>query len=254
MRLPHGFDHFCNFLKGLENHYVIIGGGAAAILMADGGLEFRSTKDVDFIVLGRSDDLITRILTYVRDGGYKTKEATEGHPRYFRFREPSKQECPHYIEIFARNELNLNLEDGQYIIPVKNELAERLSAILLDDEYFELIKKNITYSASGIPLINALANICLKARAHKEILERRLAGDTAADEKVAQKHLKDIWRIAVVLIGDESLSLKGRPRVDFDFAYQSLEKLSDSQFKQVMSGTPTVNKHTLMANLKKIFQ
>ncbi|MBL7545329.1 MAG: hypothetical protein JNL11_16035 [Bdellovibrionaceae bacterium] len=46
---PHGFDHFCNFLKGLESSFVIIGGGAAYILMDDDGLEFRATKDVDLV-------------------------------------------------------------------------------------------------------------------------------------------------------------------------------------------------------------
>ena len=39
MARPHGFDHFCDYLKGLEEHYVIIGGGAASILMDDEGLE-----------------------------------------------------------------------------------------------------------------------------------------------------------------------------------------------------------------------
>jgi hypothetical protein len=49
MARPHGFDHFCDYLKGLEEHYVIIGGGAASILMDDEGLEFRATKDVDLV-------------------------------------------------------------------------------------------------------------------------------------------------------------------------------------------------------------
>ena len=85
MARPHGFDHFCNYLKGLEQHYVIIGGGAASILMEDEGLEFRATKDVDLVVLSRSEELNKRILSYIKDGGYKTKEATEGSPRYYRF-------------------------------------------------------------------------------------------------------------------------------------------------------------------------
>jgi hypothetical protein len=38
---PHGFEHFCGYLKGLKEHYVILGGGAASILMDDEGLEFR---------------------------------------------------------------------------------------------------------------------------------------------------------------------------------------------------------------------
>ncbi|MEY3902008.1 MAG: hypothetical protein RL189_1314, partial [Pseudomonadota bacterium] len=56
MAYPHGFNHFCAYLKGLEECYVIIGGGAASILMDDEGLEFRATKDVDLVVLVRSKD------------------------------------------------------------------------------------------------------------------------------------------------------------------------------------------------------
>lgn len=76
MAYPHGFNHFCAYLKGLEEYYVIIGGGAASILMDEEGLEFRATKDVDLVVLVRSKDLNARVLAYVREGGYKSKEAT----------------------------------------------------------------------------------------------------------------------------------------------------------------------------------
>ena len=253
MARPHGFDHFCSYLSGLENLYVIIGGGAASILMEDEGLEFRATKDVDLVVLSRSEELNTRILSYIKDGGYKTKEATEGSPRYYRFREPTKKDCPALIEVFARNELNLDLQDGQYIIPIHDVAVERLSAILLDDEYFEIIQKNLVTSQSGIPLINALANICLKARAHRELFDRKTAGDKTVDEKVVQKHLKDIWRIAAVLTGDENITLEGHPLKDIAAAIEKLDQIPEGQFKQVMEKTPELSRETIMTALKKIF-
>lgn len=253
MARPHGFDHFCNYLTGLENLYVIIGGGAASILMEDEGLEFRATKDVDLVVLGRSEELNTRILAYVKEGEYKIKEATDGSPRYYRFREPNQKDCPVLIEIFARNELNLELREGQYIIPIKDDSAEKLSAILLDDEYFEIIQKNIATSQSGIPLINALANICLKARAHRELFDRKVSGDTTVDDKSVQKHLKDIWRLATVLTGEEQITLAGQPLKDVTSAIGKLDQLPDGQFKQVMEKTPGIEMKPIMAALKKIF-
>ncbi len=253
MARPHGFDHFCSYLSGLEQLYVIIGGGAASILMEDEGLEFRATKDVDLVVLGRSEELNARILSYVKDGGYKTREATEGSPRYYRFREPDKKDCPVLIEVFARNELNLELQDGQYIIPIHDDSVEKLSAILLDDEYFELIQKNLVTSQSGIPLINALTNICLKARAHRELFDRKENGDTTIDEKSVQKHLKDIWRLAAVLTGEEKIGLTGQPLKDVTSAIGKLDQLPDGQFRQVMEKTPELKKGPLMAVLKKVF-
>lgn len=253
MARPHGFDHFCAYLKGLETHYVIIGGGAASILMDDEGLEFRATKDVDLVVLTRSKELNERILAYIKDGQYKTREATEGSPRYYRFKNPSKTDCPAMIEIFARNELGLDLGKDQYIIPIKEDSAERLSAILLDNEYFELIQKNIVTSGSGIPLINAVANICLKARAHRELFDRRQAGDTTAEEKAIQKHLKDIWRLTATLTGEESVTLNGAPAKDIESAIGKLDKLPEDQFKQVMGNIPGAKRGDVMAVLKKIF-
>lgn len=252
MARPHGFDHFCDYLKGLEEHYVIIGGGAASILMDDEGLEFRSTKDVDLVVIARSQDLNARVLAYVKDGGYNSKEATDKLPKYYRFKNPAKAECPKMIEIFARNEFGLELAEGQHIVPITDSAAEKLSAILLDDEYFDLIRKNIKTSESGIPLINALANICLKARAHRELFERKQAGDQTVDEKDVQKHLKDIWRLAVVLTGDEAVALSGMPAKDISDAIGKLEKLPEVQFKQVMEKTPA-KLLDVMGALRKVF-
>lgn len=252
MARPHGFDHFCNYLKGLEEHYVIIGGGAASILMDDEGIEFRATKDVDLVILTRSKELNARLIAYIADGGYKTREASKSEPRYYRFRSPENKDCPAMIEIFARNESTLELKDGQYIIPVKEDSAEQLSAILLDDEYFELIKNNLVKSESGIPLINAVANICLKARAHRELFDRRQAGDKTAEEKAIQKHLKDIWRLGATLGGNETVKLTGMPAKDITYAIDKLSVLSEDQFKQVVT-TPGTSMKLVMDNLKKVF-
>lgn len=221
--------------------------------MDDDGVEFRATKDVDIVVLTRSTDLNKRILAYIKDGGYRTKESTARLPRYYRFNTPANKECPAMIEIFARNELGLELEEAQHIIPIENDAAEKLSAILLDDEYFELIQKNIIFSVSGIPLINAVANICLKARAYRELLDRQQSGDKAAEEKSIQKHLKDIWRLGATFTGDEVVTLAGAPAKDLKSALGKLEKLPEKQFAQVMENIPGAKMETIMAALKKVF-
>lgn len=253
MARPHGFDHFCDYLKGLESHYVIIGGGAASLLMDDQGMEFRATKDVDLVVLSRSEDLNKRFLDYITIGKYQTKEATAGQPRYYRFQKPESADCPKVIELFARNELSLELGEGQHIIPIKNDTAEKLSAILLDDEYFDLIKTNLVASDSGIPLINPIANICLKARAHRELFDRDTAGDTSVDKRDVQKHLKDIWRIAALLTGTEKPTLTATPKTDITAAIEKLEPLSEKEFKQATENTPGLKKADVMATLRKVF-
>ncbi len=44
MARPRGIDHFLGYLAGLEHQYVVIGGGAATLLMEEQSLEFRAAK------------------------------------------------------------------------------------------------------------------------------------------------------------------------------------------------------------------
>ncbi|MBU0504972.1 hypothetical protein KJ708_03170 [bacterium] len=253
MARPQGFDHFCDYLKGLENHYVIIGGGAASILLEEEELTFRATKDVDLVVLSRSDELNKRILSYVKKGKYQKQESTTVVPRYYRFTKPKDQSCPQVIEIFSRNELELDLKEGQHIIPLQSKYAERLSAILLDDEYFNLIRDNLLLSETGIPYINSVANICLKAKAYREMTERKKAGNKDVDEKDIQKHLKDIWRLAAVLPNTSTVKLSSAVFKDIKKAIEQLDQLTEKQFKQVMKNIPGQNYSSTMNLLNSVF-
>lgn len=254
MARPRGFDHFCEYLRGFESCYVIIGGGAASILLEEQQLWFRATKDIDLVVLSSSDELNKRILTYVREGGYDALEATSKLPRYYRFSKPAKREYPQQIEIFSRNELGLELKAGQHIIPLTNKYAEKLSAILLDDGYFDLIRQNLLTSATGIPFISPVANICLKARAYREMNERKKAGDKSVDEDDIQKHLKDIFRISAVLTGsEEPLGLTQTILKDVALAIEQLSRITGPQFKQIMKNMPEYKMEQAMKVLKNVF-
>jgi hypothetical protein len=253
MARPRGIDHFLAYLKGLENEYAVIGGGAAAILMAQEGLEFRATRDVDMVLLTHaSASLNTRITEYVKLGRFKIKEATEGTPRYFRFRDPEDVAFPEMIEIFARNEQELELAEGQYIIPIQNDVGARISAILLDDEYFDLIQSNCIRVESGVSIINALGNICLKARAHREMSDRKAKGESV-DEKDIKKHRNDILRIAMTFKGDERLMLGLQAKLDMKIALGKLCEMPTDQFKQLMKPYPGAKQPELLALIEVIF-
>jgi hypothetical protein len=253
MARPRGIDHFLAYLKGLENQYVVIGGGAAAILLEEQDLEFRRTKDVDLVLLTNgSNELNSRISQYVQDGKYQLKEATEGAPRYYLFQKPENETYPEIIEIFARNEQEIALLEGQYIIPVQNDSVAKISAILLDEEYFALIKANSRQTASGGSIVNALGNICLKARAHRELSERKSKGESV-DDKDIRKHRNDILRLAVSLTGQERLALGPTSKADLKMAMGELRAMDAKQFKQVLEGSPGVSQHDLLHLIGEVF-
>ncbi|MCM2278992.1 MAG: hypothetical protein NDJ89_13030 [Oligoflexia bacterium] len=253
MARPRGFDHFLERLKGLEKSYAVIGGGAASLLMDDHGLDFRATKDVDLVLLTNgSKELNTRIAAYVKEGRYKTKEATEGEPRYYRFQEPQEEKFPLQIEVFARNEQKIELHEGQYIIPVQSDEIARISAIMLDDEYFEIITSNLATLESGATVINPIANICLKARAHREMSEKKARGEKV-DSKDIEKHRKDIFRITPLLSGSEKIILGKQPKADLELALKHLRDMSEGSFKDMMKNVPAANKDTLLGTISKVF-
>jgi len=248
MPRPYGIEHFSKFFKEYENDYVIIGGGAASVLLEDEGLEFRSTKDIDVVLLTNSSkEFNQKITEYIKLGSYKTREAAEGKPRYYRFLEPANIEFPKIIEIFSRNENEIELEEGQYIFPVHSDNSEKLSAILLGDEYFELIKKCSTKSSEGFSVINFIGNICLKARAYRDLFERE------EEEKKAKKHRNDIIRLAQSLTDEDSFVLNGTPRKDLETVLDNIYKeVNDRSIKQILgSGTP--DKTEVIETLKKVF-
>ena len=178
MSKVHGLQHFTNFFKDNEDEYVIIGGVAADITLQENDINFRTTKDIDIVILTNpSDKLNARILEYVKTGQYQSKETVHGK-QYFRFSNPVDTNFPKILELFARNEQQLDLHDHQYIIPiVDNKEADKLSAILLDDEYFDLIRNNCIKSDLGYSIISHLVTICLKAGAYRELSERKQKGD-----------------------------------------------------------------------------
>jgi len=241
-------DHFTNFFKDFQDDYVIIGGMAAYIHLDEADLGFRGTKDIDMVILtNSSQELNKRIIEYIYAGNYQTKEATESIPKYYRFSKPNNETFPEIIEIFARNETELPLKTGQYIIPVQKDDQERLSAILLDDGYFHLIKENSIKSEEGYSTINTQANICLKARAFRELSERN------EEVKKINKHRNDILKLTLTLKDDLPLELDAQIKKDFILIIEALENMDAKTFKQVMQEYPSTEKLELIKQLKQSF-
>lgn len=248
-----GLEHFSKFFAGYEDHYVIIGGTAASVLMEEGALEYRGTKDIDMVILTHpSQEISTKIIEYIQLGEYQIRQSNDTKPKYYRFMKPKSEDFPHMLEIFARNAEELKLETTQHIIPIPSDSADKLSAILLDDEYFSLIKTNATQSEGGYRIINPIGNICMKARAFKELTERKAAGE-GGDKKDIDKHRNDILKLALFLKPQDNFPLSGRPKADLEFAMTKLRELSEQQFKSIMKDYPNTELAHLLQEMERVF-
>ena len=213
-----GLNHFAEYFSDVNEMFVIVGGAASTILMDNVGLDFRPTKDIDLVIIANpSFPFTTKLKRYIKEAGYEIQEKADGTPTFYRFRKPKSADYPVQIEIFSNNIDNLQLADNQHLVPIKTEpAAGRLSAILLEEEYFQIIKNNRKVVGKH-SVATESAIIPLKARAYSDIKDR---GESDSD---ARKHRNDIMKLALALDDGKSFKLTGLPRKHME---RYLENLS----------------------------
>ena len=214
-----GIDAFREAMKGFEDSYVLIGGGACSILFDDLGLSFRATNDLDIVVLSDSmDPAFGRVFwAFIREGGYECGRREDGTARYYRFslpvESPLRGTYPSMIELLSRHpEFELAFPTSEIAPLPFDETTSSLSAIVLDDEYYAFIKDNVTVH-NGVPLLTAIHIIPLKMRAHID-LHRRHADGEHVSEKDLRKHRADVANLAGLLTPNSRMPLEGRLRED----------------------------------------
>jgi len=151
------------------------------------------------------------------------------------------------LEFFASAEVNFDLYPEQHIIPMSSsEGVESLSAILLDEEYYSVIKKNAVVSG-GINILNPVALIPLKAKAYLEIKER------IEDSKNWKKHRGDIINLAVTFMdGKKKEKLGGKVKEHF---LEFMKHLKQEMTNDVIKGAcnQKIPAEKIVALLEKTF-
>lgn len=197
-----GLDLFRERFKEFEGSFVLIGGSACDEWFGTAGLEFRGTKDLDIVLIIEvlSPEAITALRKFVSDGGYEIREKTAGVPVLYRFAKPKNEAFPFMLEFFSRKPDGIQLGEGQGIVPVRADGDHHsLSALLLDDAYYSLIKQHHDVH-DGLPFATATALIPLKALAWHNLTRDKAAG-IEVDSKNIAKHRNDVFRLAGILPG-----------------------------------------------------
>jgi hypothetical protein len=207
-----GLDHFKEYFREHSENFILVGGVATYLLLDEvGAPRVRPTKDLDIVLIMKpSSEFLNAIKDYIKLGNYEIQKGNKGQTTFYRFQKPKADEFPMMIELFATAEGDLDLSEGQHIVPVVNEAGiESLSAILLDDEYYAIIKKNAVEN-DGIYILNEKALIPFKAKAYLEIKER------GGDSREWKKHRGDIINLTVAFLNEDSEEkLTGKVRDHF---------------------------------------
>ena len=184
-----GLDVFREYFAKHADQFVLIGGTAATLAMEEAGLEFRATKDLDIVLL-------------IDAGRYEVRQANDTRkPVFYRFQKPADERFPVMLELFCRAPDGIKLAEASHLTPIPiDETIASLSAILLDDTYYEFIlagRKEI----DGLPWVGEDRLIPLKASAWLDLSERHAKGEQI-DTKTIRKHANDVLRLSQLLAPD----------------------------------------------------
>jgi hypothetical protein len=210
-----GINSFREWFHGYEENYVIIGGTACDILMSEVGAEFRATKDIDIVVIIEALDAEygRRFWEYVLAGEYKYRNKSTGKPQFYRFTNPKNSDYPKMLELFTRHPDGIEFsEDARFTPLSQEENISSLSAILLDDNYYELLKHGIKV-IDTLPILDAGHIIPFKAKAWLNLVSENASGGHI-DSKNIKKHRRDVLQLSTLLNPEYRLKLPSDIELD----------------------------------------
>lgn len=204
-----GFQSFQEWFRGFENQYIIIGGTACELLMEEEDLSFRATKDIDLVLIieAMTPEFVKKFWEYILKGEYEHKDKGTERSHFYRFTNPKSKEYPYMIELFSKKPENLLFHGDEVLTPIPvDEDISSLSAILLNETYYELLKDGQVL-IEGIPVLRAECLIPFKAKAWLDLSERKFRGERI-DSKSIRKHKNDVFRLTSLLVPNRRLVLE----------------------------------------------
>lgn len=220
-----GLDVFREHFAGHADQFVLIGGTAATLAMEEAGLEFRATKDLDIVlhIEALRPEFGELFWSFVEAGRYEIRETSDtGKPVFYRFQKPADERFPAMLELFCRAPDGIELAQGSHLTPIPiDEAAASLSAILLEDAYYEFILAG-RKEVDGLPWIGEDRLIPLKASAWLDLSERQAKGEKV-DTRDIRKHANDVLRLSQLLAPEVRIPVDARIADDLNRFLKGIE-------------------------------
>ena len=219
--MVNGLDIFRKRFIDYKEQYILIGGTACEIIFDENNLNFRATRDLDIVLVleAMTAQFVDKFWDFIKEGGYRNKYTKAGKPQFYRFDKPSNNSFPKMIELFCRNDIKLKAPKG--ITPIHiNDNVSSLSAILLNDDYYQLLLKG-KIVVNGLSILSPEYLILFKAKAYLDLKQRKEKGENV-DSNDIKKHKKDIFRITSELVLNDIKELPKVVRDDIELFVASL--------------------------------
>lgn len=245
-----GLEKFKERFSKFEGMYSLIGGVACGLLMDDAGLDFRATKDFDVVLIIEAIDAEfgKAFWNFISEGGYAIRQKSSGEPEFYRFTNPRDLLYPKEIELFSRKSNVIPYSDDDRITPIHiSDEISSLSAILLNDEYYNFLKQGMR-KVDDIQLLNYTHIIPFKAKAWLDLKQRKENGEQV-DSKNVLKHKRDVFRLSQLITESDIVNLTGEVKIDMQEFIEKMKE-DDINLKQLgISGT----KEQILEMLVKVY-
>lgn len=208
-----GLNKFRDFFSEYDNNYVLIGGTACAIIFDEIGETFRATKDLDIVLIVENinDEFGRKLWDFIKSAGYVV-ETGQKKKCFYRFKDPQNSDYPKMIELFSKNQ-NISLPEEVHLIPihVSDEISS-LSAILLNDDYYQFLIRGKRV-IDGISVLDEKYLIPFKTKAWCELIERKNQGEEGLSRHI-KKHCKDVDNLISLLPSNTRVEISGMVKDD----------------------------------------
>lgn len=203
-----GIEKFRQAFAQYQGKYSLIGGVACGLLMDEAQLEYRVTKDFDIVLIieAMDEDFGVALWDFIKKGDYTIRQKNNGEPEFYRFKNPKDVSYPEEIELFSRRSVGLHYEEKDRLTPIfiSDEISS-LSAILLDDAYYNFLQSGVRV-INDIQVLSHLYIIPFKAKAWLDLSGRKDKGEKV-DSKNISKHKNDIIRLLQIVQKEEHVEL-----------------------------------------------
>lgn len=187
--------HFSEY----KDQYVLIGGIATKLLLEEANLNARATKDLDIVLCAKAltKDFVVKFWEFVELGGYLVKKKTSGNSVLYRFEQPNRDYFPYMIELLSEKVEYFNSVDQVALPMVIDDQIVSLSAIIMNQEYYDFLMNNRT-ELDGIILADERVLIPLKINAYRDLSMKKSKGEPVKGDNI-KKHRNDVLRLTMLL-------------------------------------------------------
>jgi len=246
-----GLNIFKEHFRDYTDRFVLIGGTACYLSMDDAGVAFRATKDLDIVLFVEMLDVefVKHFWEFIEAGNYENRQKNTGDKRFYRFFAPQDDSYPYMLELFSKKPDALTFDGEGHLTPIPmNEETSSLSAIMLDENYYEFIHSG-KFFIGDLPVVKPEYLIPLKARAWVDLTERRANGEEVKGDDI-KKHKNDVFRLFQIIPTDNIIEM---PETVKENLGRFLDAMPQEQIDLKALGLGGISLAEVLSELRRIY-